>query len=93
MREPNNDKLKDAVLLCRAQLQEMIHEETTFALFNLKRKNLDSGDKAGKMLAMRLKQLEAKHFISNIYDCDGQNVQDPKQSNNFVKKRNINTSM
>ncbi len=85
MREPNNDKLKDAVILCRAQLQEMIHEETTFALFKLKRKNFDSGDKAGKMLAMRLKQLEAKHFISNIYDCDGQNVQDPKQINNCFK--------
>ena len=80
MREPNNNKLEDAVLICRAQLQEMIHEETTFALFKLKRKYFESGDKAGKMLAMRLKQMEAKHFILNIHDCDGQNVQEPKQT-------------
>uniref|UniRef100_A0A668AN23 exodeoxyribonuclease III n=1 Tax=Myripristis murdjan TaxID=586833 RepID=A0A668AN23_9TELE len=38
MREPDNYTLRDSLLLCRAQLQEIMHEETAFALFKLKRK-------------------------------------------------------
>ena len=55
MREPGNHRLRDAVLLCRAQLQELLHKETAFALFKLKRECFESDDKAGKMLAMRLR--------------------------------------
>lgn len=69
------------MLLCRAQLQEIMHEKTAFALFKLKLKHFESGDKAGKMLAMRLKQIESKHTISKIYDCNGQPIQDQKQIN------------
>uniref|UniRef100_A0A667ZNP8 Reverse transcriptase domain-containing protein n=1 Tax=Myripristis murdjan TaxID=586833 RepID=A0A667ZNP8_9TELE len=85
MREPDNYTLRDSLLLCRAQLQEIMHEETAFALFKLKRKYFESGDKAGKMLAMRLKQTESKHLISKIYDCNGQPTQDQKQMNHCFK--------
>uniref|UniRef100_A0A667XLN8 Reverse transcriptase domain-containing protein n=1 Tax=Myripristis murdjan TaxID=586833 RepID=A0A667XLN8_9TELE len=39
-----------------------------------------------KMLAMRLKQIEAKHLISSINGCDGQLVQEPKEINNCFRE-------
>lgn len=39
MSNPNDVKLKNAVLFTRAKLQAVIHEETSFALYKL-RKNL-----------------------------------------------------
>ena len=58
MRDPMNMRLKNEMLICKAELQSIIHEETAFALFRLRRKYFESGDKAGKMLALRLKQLQ-----------------------------------
>ena len=81
MKEPDNHILRNSVLLCRVQLQEIMHEETAFALFKLK--YFESGEKAGKMLSMRIKQIESKHLISNIYDGSGRIIQDSKQINCF----------
>lgn len=61
-------------------------EETAFVLFKLKRQHFESGDKAGKMLTMRLKQEESEHLISTIYDCNGQPIQDQKQMNHSLKR-------
>lgn len=49
-------------------MQSIIHEETAFALF---RQYFESGDKTGKMLALRLKQLENRQSIPFICDSTG----------------------
>ena len=55
-----------------AELQSIIHEETAFAVFRLRRKYFESGDKAGKMLALWLKQLQNRHSISHICKSTGE---------------------
>ena len=65
------------------QLQEIMHEETKFALFKLKRKYIESDDKAGKNSGKE--QIESKHLISIIYDCNKQLIQEPKQIDNCFK--------
>ena len=52
-------------------MQRLIHEETAFALFRLRRSYFESGDKAGKMLAHRLKCIENRQIIPAIRDENG----------------------
>ena len=66
MRNPTDQSLKNAILLTRADLQKMMYEETAFALFRLRRESFENGEKAGKMLALRLKQMENKQAIPAI---------------------------
>lgn len=70
MGDPNNSLLKQELLLARAEAQEMMHEETAFALYKLRRKH-ENGEKAGKMLAYQLKKLEQKHMITTLKDNSG----------------------
>ncbi len=65
MLDPNNVRVKNTLLSHKAELQSIIHEETAFALFILRRKYFESGNKAGKMLALRLKQLE--QLVDTVY--------------------------
>lgn len=81
MSSPNNITLKNAVLYARAELQSIIHEETSFALYKLKKKYFESGDKAGKMLAFKLKQTENNSSIPTILGPDGIIISDTKQIN------------
>ena len=60
------------MMICKAELQSIIHEETAFALFRVRRKYFESGDKAGKMLALRLKPLRNRHSISNTCKSTGE---------------------
>lgn len=61
-------------------MQAILHEETSFALFQLWKKYFEVGDKSGKMLALRLKEMENKQLsISAVYICDGPVVCDQKQ--------------
>ena len=62
-------------------MQAIIHEETSFVLSQLPKKYFESGEQAGKMLALRLKQIENQHFIPAIYDCKGSLVCEQKQIN------------
>ena len=55
----------------KTEPKAILHEENTFALFQLCRKYSESGDKAGKMLALRLKQQENHQAISSIYNING----------------------
>ena len=61
LRDPKNIRFKNEMMICKAELQSIIHEETAFAMFRLHRKYFESGDKVGKMLALRLKQLQNLH--------------------------------
>ena len=71
MRDPSNLDLRNLLLTARANLQKLAHEETVFALFRLRKTYFESGDKAGKMLANRLKQIENRQIIPAIRDEHG----------------------
>ena len=71
MRDPTNTQLKKAVDVTKTELKAILHEENAFSLFQLRRKYYESGDKAGKMLALRLKQQENRQAIASIYDVNG----------------------
>lgn len=60
MRDPKSPLLQKTLLTVRADLQAILHEETAFSLYRLRKKHFECGDKAGKMLALQLKQLEGK---------------------------------
>ncbi|KAF3836210.1 hypothetical protein F7725_028768 [Dissostichus mawsoni] len=68
MLDPSNLDLRNSLLTARTNLQKLVHEETAFALFRLRRTYFESGDKAGKMLAHRLKQIENRQIIPAIRD-------------------------
>ena len=51
MGDLNNSFLKLEQLLARAEAQAMMHEESAFALYKLRRKHYENGVKAGEMLA------------------------------------------
>ena len=50
-----------------------------FALFRLRRKYFEIGDKAGKMLALRLKQLQNRHSISHVSKSTGKVIYEQTQ--------------
>ena len=53
MQNPNNLGIKKELFLVKSKLQTFIHKETAYALYRLCQKTLESGDKAGKILALR----------------------------------------
>lgn len=59
------------MLILKAELKSIIHEETSFALFRLHRKYFESGDKAGEMLALKLQQLGNHQSMQFICDITG----------------------
>lgn len=79
MLDPNNLRVKNALLSHKEEFQSIKHEETAFALFRLCRKYFESGDKAGKMPALRSKQLENYQSIPFICDRAGSAVYEQKQ--------------
>ncbi len=78
MQDPKNQTLKKSLLSTRADLQALLHEETAFALYRLRRKHFECGDEAGKMLALQLKQLESKQSIQAIKSAEGAIINDQK---------------
>lgn len=66
MLDPKNVRLRNSILLMRSDLQAILHEKSSFALFQLRKKYFEAGDKSGKMLALQLKQMENKHCIPAI---------------------------
>lgn len=78
-----------------SDLQTILCEETSFALFQLCEKYFEAGDKSGKILALRLKQMKNKHsdqkqidsafqeFHSNLYKSEYH--ANEEDMNNFFK--------
>ncbi len=66
MENPDDLSMKGELFLVKSELQTIIHKETAFALYRLRRKNFESGEKVGKVLALRLKQIENSHAVSSI---------------------------
>lgn len=81
MKDPTNTQIRKAVDTTRTELKAILHEENAFALFQLRRKNYEFGEKSGKMLALRLKQQENRQAISSIYDANGTLVSDQLKIN------------
>lgn len=79
--DPTTTQLKEAVDGTKAELKAILHEENAFALFQLRRRYYESGDKAGKMLALRLKQQENQQTISSVYDINETLVSDQRKIN------------
>ena len=86
MLDPKNIRLRNSLLLMRSDLQAILPEETSFALFQIRKKYFKAGEKSGKMLALQLKQMENKHSIPAIYNCDGSMVCDQKQMNSAFQE-------
>lgn len=71
MSNPSNLELRRSIFTVKADLQSLLHEETANALFQLRKRHFESGDKAGKMLAHKLKQVENMHFKPAVSDSEG----------------------
>ena len=67
----SNLELRKSIFMVKADLQSLLHEETANALFQLCKIHFESSDKAGKMFAHKLKQVENLHFIPAISDSEG----------------------
>ena len=76
MADPNDDSLKQTICWARAEVQALMHEESAFVLYKLRRKHYETGEKAGKMLAYQLKKREQKHSISALRDDSGEILRD-----------------
>lgn len=79
MRDPNNQQIMSSLFSVRSELQAIIHNETAFALYRLCRKHFDCGDKAEKMLALQLKQLETKQCIPAVKNTNGTVIKERSQ--------------
>ncbi len=86
MADPSNQDLKDILLTTGEDLQKLIHEETAYALFCLRKTYFESEDKAGKMLVYRLKQLENKQTIPAFRDESGKLQCKPNTIDESFKK-------
>lgn len=72
--------------MTRTDLQSILHEETTFALYHLHRKHFESGDTEGKMLASHQEQQENKQSIPAIRDCSGNTITEQALMGSTFKK-------
>ncbi len=54
----------------------MLHEESAFSLYKLRRSHYEDGEKAGKMLDYQLKKPEQKHSIISLRDGNGMIIRD-----------------
>lgn len=52
----------------RCEQNNILQSKTEFALFCTKQKYYEQGKKAGKLLAHRVKQLQAQNIIPSIYN-------------------------
>ena len=64
MRDPNDQKLKTMVLLTRTELQSIYTWRNLCCVIQIKEKHFETGDKVGRMLALRLKQNESNPSLT-----------------------------
>lgn len=86
MLDTGNAELRRNLIVARADLQAILDEETAFALYQLRRKCYESGDKAGKMLAYQLKQQENRAIIPAIRDSNGNLVTEQSKINGAFRE-------
>ena len=70
-------KLHQELLLLRAQYNEMSASKAAANLLKLKQSIFDQGEKSGKILAWRIKQLQIERTITVLNNDKGETVADP----------------
>uniref|UniRef100_H3AS82 Endonuclease/exonuclease/phosphatase domain-containing protein n=1 Tax=Latimeria chalumnae TaxID=7897 RepID=H3AS82_LATCH len=80
---PRDKNILASLQKARLNLYALIQHKTEYALFKTKARYFASGDKAGKMLAHRLKKLENANMIYEVKNEQGEMV---FQSVNMVKE-------
>ena len=67
----------------RQNSHDILNRKTEFALFCTRQKYFEQGERAGKVLAHRVKQIQSQNVIPSIFD---------KDNNLLTNKRDINTT-
>lgn len=80
----SNSQLEKELLLLRAEYDKQSAFRAASSLLRLKQTFYEQGDRAGKLLAWQIKQLETKSPITSIIS-NGQTLLDPKEINNAFK--------
>ena len=70
-------KIHQDLILLRAQYNEMSASKAAANLLKLKQSIFDQGEKAGKILAWRLKQLQVERSITNLKNEKEEFITDP----------------
>lgn len=82
----NNDPVTaKELLLLRAEYEKQSSFKAASSLLRLKQSFYEQGDRAGKLLAWQIKQLESKTIITTL-ENKGQTIVSPKEINNAFKE-------
>lgn len=73
------------LLLLRAQYNELSASRAVASLLRLKQSFYDQGEKPGKVLAWRLKQLQSEKVIISLLSDQGEPIVDPTEINETFK--------
>lgn len=74
------------LLLLRAQYNELSASKAVASLLRLKQSFYEQGEKPGKVLAWRLKQLQSEKVITSLQSDQGETIVDPTEINETFKK-------
>lgn len=81
----NDTKIDQEILFLRAQYEEMSASRVASSMMKLKQSYYDQGEKPGKLLAWRIKQLQSESAINSIQEEGGDVMTDPVKINNVFK--------
>lgn len=81
----NDTKIDQEILFLRAQYEEMSASRVASSMMKLKQSYYDQGEKPGKLLAWRIKQLQSESAINSIQEEGGDITTDPVKINNAFK--------
>lgn len=79
---PNTHK---KLLILRTQYNELSASKATSQLLRLKQSFYDQGEKPGKLLAWRLRQLQNEKNITSVENNQGQIITNPLEINEIFK--------
>lgn len=68
----------------KCELNDILNRKTEFALFCTRQKYFEQGERASKVLAHRVKQIQSQNISPSIFD---------KDSNLITNKSDINTTL
>lgn len=80
------DSPHQELLLLRTEYNKLSAERAANNLLRLKQAFYDQGEKSGKLLAWRIRQLESERAISIIENSKGEKTTDPKEINDTFRE-------
>ena len=78
-------KLHQSLILLRAQYNEISASKATANLLKLKQSVFDQGEKSGKILAWRIKQIQLEQSITVLKNDRGETISDPTAINDSFR--------